>query len=391
MVRRRQSDGIRQLGKDRWQVRVSLGPQTDAEGDTSYPETTRVVRGTRGDAAQTRLLMLAETGKRIYGIGNQLTVATLLRRWLESKDDLEPTTLSDYRNYINKYLIPELGDRPVAAVTAMEIETMWRRWRDRGLSQRTIKLRSVPLLAAYNAAVDRWDLCTRNPARAAVVPKVRSQSKTVLPTAEQLRALMLAAVEVHPVMGVVAVLAAGSGMRRGEMCGLQWSDIDRDGRRIHVERAIAQIEGGLIQKDPKTHADRWVQVPDRLLDVLEQWRRDQATKAMAEGVAPGEWVVSYVGHELVWPNTVTTWWGDTRKLAGVPGVRLHDLRHGYATWALAAGMSPIDIAHQLGHASANMILSVYGHSLTAGQRHIATVIGEQLPELGPGATGADRR
>jgi integrase len=382
--RAKQSDGIRSLGKDRWQVRVSLGPQTDAEGNTTYPEITRVVRGTRADAAQTRLLMLAETGKRVYGIGDQLTLATVLRRWLESKDDLEATTLSDYRTYIERDLIPELGDRPVAAVTAMEIEVMWRRWRDRGLSQRSIKLRSVPLLAAYAAAVDRWDLCARNPAKAAVIPKIRSQSKSVLPTAEQLRALMLAAVQVHPVMGVVAVLGAGSGMRRGEMCGLQWADIDHDGRRIHVQRAIAQVDGGLIQKDPKTHADRWVQVPDRLLDVLEQWRRDQAAKALAEGVTPGEWVVSYVGHELVWPDTVSHWWADTRKLAGVKGVRLHDLRHGYATWALAAGMSPIDIAHQLGHKGANMILSVYGHSLTDGQRHIATVIGEQLPELGPG-------
>lgn len=382
--RTKQSDGIRPMGKDRWQVRVSLGRQTDSDGVTTYPEITRVIKGTRADAAQLRLLMIAETGKHIYGIGDRLTVATLLRRWLEQKDDLEPSTLSDYRRYIDRDLIPELGDRPVAAVTAMEIETMWRRWRDRGLSPRSIQLRSVPLLAAYNAAVDRWDLCTRNPAKAAVLPKARKEAKWVLPTAEQLQTLLRAAVDVHPVMGVVAVLAAGSGMRRGEMCGLQWTDIDSDGRRIHVQRAIAQVDGALLVKDPKTHQSRWVHVPDRLLEVLDHWRREQAGKALHDGVPPGEWIVSYTGRELVWPGTVSHWWNLTRRAANVQGVRLHDLRHGYATWALAAGMSALDVAHQLGHASAVMVLSVYGHSLTDGQRKVATVIGEQLPELGAG-------
>jgi integrase len=178
------------------------------------------------------------------------------------------------------------------------------------------------------------------------------------------------------------VFVANHLSRRGEVCGLRWSDLDLSTRTLSIKRSIASVAGGTVVKDTKTHASRRIALDDATVAVLDEQRRRLEERAIACEVEldPDGYVFTEAadGTDPLHPDTITGRFTRVRKQAGLDGVRLHDLRHLHATQLLAAGVPVRTVSGRLGHANAATTLNVYAHSLEASDRQAADVIGGLL-------------
>ena len=216
-----------------------------------------------------------------------------------------------------------------------------------------------------------------------------------VPTSEQAQALVLRAAEgSSPDLGPILLFAMLSGMRRGELCGLQWSDVDWSGARITVRRSVWQVRSEWGIKDPKTHQVRTLSLDRAAVSLLTaRWGRaqDEASEAGIE-LSPDAfiWSTFVDGHAPRTPNSLTRAFHrlcrtmETEALVATPprveswDFRLHDLRHLSATEMVGAGVDPRTVAARLGHANPAVTLAVYAHALEARDRDAAAGLGMVL-------------
>jgi integrase len=181
-----------------------------------------------------------------------------------------------------------------------------------------------------------------------------------------------------------------TGARRGEVCGLRWSDVDDDmASTVTIRRSVASVAGGTVVKETKTRAARRIAVDPETMEALAQ-RRNRAEE-LAEACRMPFKSDGFVftsdpdGSRPLHPDTITGGFQRLRQRAGLDGVRLHDLRHLHATQLLAAGVPVRTVSGRLGHANAATTLNVYGHFLEASDRQAADVIGGLLAASRVGA------
>ncbi len=311
----------------------------------------------------------------------------LLTQWLHhTSEHLSPTTAREYRRLTSTLIEPALGSLPLRRVSTQRLDAFYSSLvRDRGLSPSSVRQVHAVLRGALGQAV-RWGWIPTNPAATASPPKRRLREITP-PAMADTRDLLAAADEHDPEFGALLRVLAATGARRGEACGLRWSDVDLDAGTVSIRRSVAAVAGGIIVKDTKTHAARRIAVDPSTLAVLAEQRRRMEARAAACAVAFDSngfvFTATGDGSAPLHPDTVS---GGFRRLcerAGLPGVRLHDLRHLHATQLLAAGVPVRTVSGRLGHANASTTLNVYAHFLEASDREAATVIGGLLEPLRP--------
>jgi integrase len=165
-------------------------------------------------------------------------------------------------------------------------------------------------------------------------------------------------------------LAVSTGMRRGEILGLRWSDLDREFTVARVSRSLQMTRSGLGFSEPKTaRSRRAVALPEFLRPYLERQRASQDSRREAE---PEHWtdlnlVVDRGGGNPWNPDTFSTAWPELLRSRGLPHVRFHDLRHAHATFMLLQGVHPKIVSERLGHASIGITLDIYSHVLPTMQ------------------------
>ena len=191
-----------------------------------------------------------------------------------------------------------------------------------------------------------------------------------------------AADEQSPEFGALLRVLAATGARRGEVCGLRWSDIDRAAGTVSIQRSVATVAGGVVIKDTRTHAARRIAIDSETLAALARQRVRMEERARMCRLAFNEDGYACTsegdGSRPLHPDTIT---GGFRRLCdkvGLKGVRLHDLRHLHATQLLAAGVPVRTVSGRLGHANAATTLNVYAHFLEASDREVVDVIAELL-------------
>jgi len=170
------------------------------------------------------------------------------------------------------------------------------------------------------------------------------------------------------------VLLATTGMRRGELLGVRWSDIDFDGGSVAVRQTLSSVGGKITFSTPKTAKSRRnVPLDPTTVEALRQHRDAQGKERVT-------WAEIYTDLDLVFcredgsvlrPDTITRRFHELSKRAGVPLIRLHDVRHSYASLGLAAGTHPKVMAERLGHATVGITLDTYSHVAPALARHAA--------------------
>jgi integrase len=368
----------RQKKKGVWEVRVYVGkdPLTGKPRQIS-----KTVHGGARDAdAAIRDLIDKQAPSRTDGLG--VTIGQLLDKWLEESErlDLSPTTLRTYRSQINKTIRPRLGTVQLTRLTAKHLDDLYGTMKAQGSSPKTIRNYHAILSSALHQAV-RWGWVRANVADLAKPPTV-SQRRVQAPTVAVVRAVIQNAAERDPRLAAMLMLGALTGMRRGELCALRWTDLDLAQGQIEVARSVVVVKKGVAEKSTKTDRSRTVALDPVGVELLTQHRarvEEWAEQAQAELPADAFVFSPEMDGSIPYrPDTVTSFFIRVRDAVGAPTVRLHDLRHFTATQLIAANMDIRTVAGRLGHSDPSMTLRVYSHVLEERDRAAAAIMGQVL-------------
>jgi integrase len=224
-----------------------------------------------------------------------------------------------------------------------------------------------------------------NPADATSPPRVRRRQIRPPGTGDVLRLVESAASSASPDLAVALRLLVATGMRRGEVCGQRWRDIDLGAGTVRIEGSVVHAQVGIVEADTKTHHARRLTLDTGTVDVLRRHRETCAERATAAGVAlaADAFVLSDAPDGRVpWrPNRLTQAFARLRTQLSLDGVRLHDLRHFQATELIAAGVDVRTVAGRLGHADPSTTLRIYAAFMEPADQGAARVIGGLLDPL----------
>ncbi|MHB8318221.1 MAG: tyrosine-type recombinase/integrase [Acidimicrobiales bacterium] len=374
----------RKLRDGVWELRLSLGrdPVTG-----SYRRVSKSFHGTarQADDALRDLIESQAPDSEVAGA----TCGQLLDQWLEECErmDLSPTTLRTYRAQIKQTIRPRLGSIRLSALTAKHLDDLYGAMRVQGKSPKTIRNHHAIVSAALHQGV-RWGWLRVNVAEMARPPRV-SLRRVQAPSTDVVRKVVEVAEERDPRQAPLLMLAALTGMRRGELCALRWTDIDFELGVVEVSRSVVVVPGGLAEKSTKTDRSRKVALDPVALAVLSQHRTRARSWAEQAGVVPAD--DAFVFSPFVEattpfrPDNVTSFFIRIRDAVGAPEVRLHDLRHFTATQLIGAGVDVRTVAGRLGHADPSITLRVYSHVIEERDRAAAVIMGQVLAAPKPHA------
>jgi len=276
------------------------------------------------------------------------------------------STHRSYAHHIQRYLVPMLGGRQLADLTTPDVNALTAqlgKGKDRGgfgLAPQTVRLVHATLRVALADAV-RWGLVPSNVAVGAQLPQRRRPEIKVW-DATQLRTF-LEATEKHA-LGPVFALIAHTGLRRGEAVGLRWQQVDLDRGRLLVDHQLVEQSYHLVTSgEPKTRrGHRVISLDSGTVDLLRRHRQRQDEQRSASGLSgTATYVFTRSDGEHLAPHLLTQSLPRLARQAGLPEIRLHDLRHTHATLGLAAGVPAKVMADRLGHSSVLLTLDTYSH------------------------------
>ena len=244
---------------------------------------------------------------------------------------------------------------------------------ERGLSARTVRYTHAVLRSALRQAL-RWRLLLDNPVDGVRIPQqLRGEMRSL--TIEQAQAFLKAAMATPH--GPVLAVALTTGMRPSEYLALKWQDLDWTRQTASVVRSVRRLDGRWCFSDTKRSRSRR---PIRLQSWIVALLRDLRTKASAQDLYPeaNDLVFRTRSGQPINAEYLAKQFKSILDLAGVPRMRLYDLRHSAATIALAAGVSPKVVSEQLGHASTAFTLDTYAHVLPHMQDEAAARVEAML-------------
>jgi integrase len=374
-------------------LRVELPPGKDG---SRRRKVVKLPKGTPRREVEGRLADLVAANRRgDVRAGRAPTVAELVADHLEvGRARWAPRYVESVTHVANS-LLGSLGRMDASKVSPGDLTRHYRALGRDGASPDQIHRLHVILGGAWKLGRNQEESVTNDPTAAAIKPSV-TRAPIVPPSPEAVQALSEAA-EPGTLAAILVDLAASTGMRRGEMAALRWSDL-RDGV-LYVSRAASQTSSGpIVQRGTKTMAGtRAVKIDDDLMQHLMRWRSIQAqhvlrSRRSATGDLADRFIlstrVSGYGRQPIRPDALTAVFATVREAAEVQ-CRLHDLRHFHCTQLLAAGVSPADVAARVGHANAAVTLKIYAGVTTRGQ-DAAVAIGAAW-RTGSGPRAEDER
>lgn len=306
---------------------------------------------------------------------NKIKLDTFFEDWIENtvRPLRSRTTYTRYRSLYDLHIRPAIGGEVLTAITPMKIEQMMRSVRAAGRSETTVQhVYGLARQILHRAAKLR--LIRDNPCDYVDRPRRPKNSTEVLTESEILQVVNVLDLNNTSdyIYYVGFLFALETGCRRGEMCGLEWSDIDWDARTITIERALTYVNGHVYVGDPKTEDSvRLLELSPTLLALLKSFRAWQAKKRLKLGPNRKHNVFDGLEYDFVfsWPagNYVhPLWWTlhtpKIMKRAGIDKhIRLHDLRHTSATLLIQQGIDLKTVQNRLGHADPSMVMQRYGH------------------------------
>jgi integrase len=319
----------------------------------------------------------------------ELTLAGYFEEWLDLcvTRGLRPATIESYRRQMH-LLNSDVGETALRKVTVEQLNDLYhwllregRKDGNGGLSPRSVRYLHTLLRKAFADAIRRGYL-RQNPAALADPPTVRAAKPPVFPTwnPEELgRFLESAKRDPHH---AAFHLAATSGLRRGEVLGLRWCDIDFERQQLQVVQALIEVDHKIHLGPPKTeHSRRLIAIDTGTLAVLEahRKRRERMMRSRGERLAPQALVFVRPDDLPIHPANFSYAFNRRVQLAGVTRIRFHDLRHTHATLALRAGVHPKVVSERLGHSTIAITLDIYSHCVPSLQREAAEAVAALLP------------
>ena len=330
--------------------------------------------------------LLAEIVKRVhdgdYRAPDKITVGDyLLHRWLPSKRTrVKPSTANSYERNIRLHINPNIGAIPLQRLQPEDLDELYvklltegkRNGGGGGLSAKSVRSVHATLQSALSDAA-RKGTVARNVADVADPPSISRSGRSIsVWTGDQLRRFLdaMADHELYPLYP----LAATTGMRRGEIAGLPWRNVDLDAARVTVNQQIVSVQYKLIESDLKTPTSRRsIDLDPRTVAELRRHRRRQLEERMATGQRGDDgYVFAKPGGSPIHPDLISQTFERAVAKLDLPRIRLHDLRHTHATILLQQNVHPKVVSERLGHSSVAFTMTVYQHVMPGLQAQAAS-------------------
>ena len=375
--KRANGDGsIRKRKDGRWEGRYVVG-----HDPITGKMISRNVLGKTQAEVKEKLRTAIENSKRLdYTQTGKYTVGQWMDEWFEAyaKVKVRPSSHQTYKGYIENHIKPNIGDIPIEKLTSLQLQKFYRllltegripriesEKQPRGLSAKTVRNINQVISSAMDMAV-RHKLILSNPTEGCELPKVEHREMKTLP-AEQLGAFLREAKE----SGVYELyyMDLATGLRRGELLGLKWEDIDLQNGIIHVRRQVARVDGEVKELPLKTkNSYRNISISQDAVAMLTEMEAHRSSDYVFPSSTGGP----------ISPDSVNNMLHRVLKRAGLPSIRFHDLRHTFATLALQNGVDIKTVSGMLGYFSAGFTLDTYAHVTTSAQKEAARTMGNVL-------------
>ena len=375
--RRANGEGnIRKRKDGRWEGRFTVG----INPETGKQIFKNVLGKTQAEVKEKLKKALDEAKKVDYTRTGKYTVEMWMDEWFENvcKIKVRPSSHQTYRGYIDHHITPYIGNIPLEKLSTMDLQKLYRKLMNKGrierveaekqpkgLSAKTVRNINQVIFSALDFAVAQ-KILSANACKAVALPKIEHKEMKTIP-AEQLEAFFKEAKET----GVYEMyyIELATGLRRGELLGLKWQDIDWKNGIIKVRRQVARVDGEIVEAPLKTkNSYRAVTISQQAIEVL----KTQKAKTNDEYVFPSP------NGGPISPDSVNNMLKRVLARAGIPKVRFHDLRHTFATIALQNGVDIKTVSGMLGHFSAGFTLDTYAHVTTSAQKEAAETMGQVL-------------
>lgn len=368
-----QKDGIAKRGSTYSYIVRVKDPET---GKTKQKWISGFATKAEAISARDKARTDARTG--IFVSPTKITVQDHFEAWWTIKSQkVKPTTADNYRQILDRYILPNLGSMALKDLTPVLIERMLLDL-NKDHSESTVRLVSIVLAQGLDRAI-KDHLLAINPAKGIERPKGKKKSVTPY-TSSELKEL-LKALENHRLFAFFRLLAY-SGARRGEILALKWSDLEFDKGTLSISKNRTRIGRSVIEQDSTKGGDgkRTVQIDSETLRILKKHRTDQIEERMKAGSAWQEqnYIFTQVTGEPLDPSTPYQLFKKVAKKIGLRSESLHSIRHLHATELLNSGVSVHLVKDRLGHSDISTTLRIYAHIRPEQKQEVADLFARAI-------------
>lgn len=320
------------------------------------------VKGDKKDAEKFLTEKLRELDTGTFIDSKNINVRQYFNFWYEQHclNNLSPTTYESYRRNLDNYILEELGHIRLEDLKPMHLQFFYTKCSKKGLSNKTILYFHRIIHCALNQAM-KWQFIIRNVADCVDTPKPEKYKPLVLNNKEITELInVISNTDIY----IPVVIAIYTGMRRGEILGLTWNNMDLEQGTLKVVQALYPTENGLIFSSPKTeNSIRKISMPLTLINILKYYKIKQETikNRLGNNYHDLNLVCSQTDGNPIHPTTLNHKFRDLLKENNLPLIRFHDLRHTHASLLLKERVEPKVISERLGHSNINITLDIYSH------------------------------
>jgi integrase len=319
-----------------------------------------------------------------YVIPGRLTLGEWVRdQWFPMiKTRIKPTTFRGYRQTMEQHVLPAIGSRPIQKLTPRELDALYGRLVQGGHHRGQLSLSTVSNIhrtvhKALSDAVDAGLVVDNAAARAKAPRPARVLSRRVATWQPCELASFLNGVRGDRLEAIWR-LAAMTGMRRGEILGLRWNDIDLPRARLWVQRTLVDVNYRVYESTTKGNASRPMDLDPGTVELLRRHRETQEAERelWGEDYEDSDLVAAWENGSSIHPHALSRMFRNRVLQLGLRTIRLHDLRHTHATLALHAGVPVVVVSERLGHHSPAFTLHQYAHALPGMQAAAAAAVAD---------------
>ena len=379
--RRPQGDGtIRKRNDGRWEARIIIGHKND--GSPMYKSAFAKTQ----KSALKQLHQFIDLYRDIdLTEDSRMTLGEWLDKWLDEYMifTIRESTLDSYRAIVKNQVKPFIGGKQISSLTTADMQKFYNKIKKEGrvrehpihgktLADSMVRGVHMMLHEALDTAV-KERLIAKNPTNGTTVPKCNYPEKQIL--GDNQLETFLEAIKGHEYWCDFFYVEVMTGLRRGEICGLRWQDINFDENKLQVKRSVSVKKGGGVSiGETKTETGvRCIQMPPSVAELLKNRKQTAIT----------EWVFPNFMHpeQPINPNSAYRKLKVILKNAELPLIRFHDLRHTFATHATQGGVDPKTLAGILGHTNASFTLDTYTHVTSDMQKSASAIVGDMMKNI----------
>ena len=375
---------LKKRPKDSWTIVITVGRKVDPKTGKSRPDQKWfTVKGTKKEAEAKLAELIHQYNRGELVEPTKMTVGEWLTRWLDayvmnsSKKKLR--TQETYHSIVKNHLIPALGHIHLQKLQPADIQAYYN---NSNLSPSTLEQHHAVLHQALKVAMQNERLLNTNPATmVAEKPRGKENLDMQVWSVEEVRRFLSEARKRGTQCEAFYSTALETGMRKGELCGLKWEDVDLENRLISVRRTLIKAGPDPVMGTPKTGRGRAIAISPGLAKLLARHKAEQNEQRLRLGSLyhnHGFVFAKQTGEPLQMNNFGQREFTRLIEASGVKKIRFHDLRHTCATLLLAHGMHPKIVQERLGHSNISMTLDRYSHVTPTMQENAAQVMGDIL-------------